>query len=320
MEIDGLEGEESRQEAACNTLLACIVTTVNYGLRSGGGIGDVLRQTSQTEALHGWRVLYDMTFFFLMIVINMNLILGIIIDTFADLRKDKQDKDDLRKFSCFICGLQRQVFDSKGLSSFEKHCREEHHLWSYLNFVILLKTKDQTEFTGQESYVFGLLSEKPPNLTWFPRLMAMSLKEEKDGEDTDILLELTQQLARATDATQELSSRLVQLQQNMAVQRKEATRAGMQVRQGQPGESSTASLRDASLMNNIASNANGMGSIVYTRASPEALTPPPGDSSTAVINGVASTGHSPGTSAIIKEDTALPPMAMLLAGRHGGSV
>lgn len=31
------------KEKACESLLMCIVTTLNQGLRNGGGIGDILR-------------------------------------------------------------------------------------------------------------------------------------------------------------------------------------------------------------------------------------------------------------------------------------
>lgn len=37
---------EDNKEEACSTLLMCIVTTLNHGLRSGGGIGDILRAPS----------------------------------------------------------------------------------------------------------------------------------------------------------------------------------------------------------------------------------------------------------------------------------
>lgn len=61
------------------------------------------------DVLQEWlffaRVTYDLVFFFVVVVVVPNLILGIVIDTFADLRSEKQSKDeDLRK-SCFICGL-----------------------------------------------------------------------------------------------------------------------------------------------------------------------------------------------------------------------
>ena len=38
--------EESDKERACDTLIMCIVTTLNQGLRNGGGIGDILRRPS----------------------------------------------------------------------------------------------------------------------------------------------------------------------------------------------------------------------------------------------------------------------------------
>ena len=40
------EAGDEQLERACDTLFMCIVTTLNKGLRNGGGIGDVLRQPS----------------------------------------------------------------------------------------------------------------------------------------------------------------------------------------------------------------------------------------------------------------------------------
>jgi hypothetical protein len=40
------EAGDDEVERACDTLFMCIVTTLNKGLRNGGGIGDVLRQPS----------------------------------------------------------------------------------------------------------------------------------------------------------------------------------------------------------------------------------------------------------------------------------
>lgn len=39
-------GDEERKERACDSLIMCIVTTLNQGLRNGGGIGDILRAPS----------------------------------------------------------------------------------------------------------------------------------------------------------------------------------------------------------------------------------------------------------------------------------
>lgn len=125
---------DSDKERACDTLLMCIITTLNQGLRNGGGIGDVLRKPSSRvrpkllaisiavtmkqftkyitctflcfqEPLFVGRVVYDLLFFFIVIIIVLNLIFGVIIDTFADLRSEKQQKEEILKNTCFICGM-----------------------------------------------------------------------------------------------------------------------------------------------------------------------------------------------------------------------
>lgn len=50
------------------------------------------------------RVVYDLLFFFIVIIIVLNLIFGVIIDTFADLRSEKQQKDEILRNTCFVCG------------------------------------------------------------------------------------------------------------------------------------------------------------------------------------------------------------------------
>lgn len=56
------------------------------------------------EPLFAARVIYDLLFFFIVIIIVLNLIFGVIIDTFADLRSEKQKKEEILKTTCFICG------------------------------------------------------------------------------------------------------------------------------------------------------------------------------------------------------------------------
>lgn len=52
----------------------------------------------------------------------------------------------------FPTGLNRSNFDNKAVT-FEHHIKREHNMWNYLYFMVLLKTKDPTEFTGSECYV-----------------------------------------------------------------------------------------------------------------------------------------------------------------------
>ncbi|NWJ12189.1 ITPR3 protein, partial [Crypturellus undulatus] len=157
-------------ERACDTLLMCIVTVLNHGLRNGGGVGDILRKPSKDESLFPARVVYDLLFFFIVIIIVLNLIFGVIIDTFADLRSEKQKKEEILKTTCFICGLERDKFDNKTVS-FEEHIKYEHNMWNYLYFIVLVRVKNKTDYTGPESYVAQMIKNK--NLDWFPRMRAM---------------------------------------------------------------------------------------------------------------------------------------------------
>jgi hypothetical protein len=97
-----------------------------------------------------------MLFFFVVIIIVLNLIFGVIIDTFADLRTEKQQKEKILKNTCFTCGLDRSQFDNKAVS-FEDHIRHKHNMWHYLYFIVLVRVKDPTEFTGPESYVYAMV-------------------------------------------------------------------------------------------------------------------------------------------------------------------
>lgn len=46
-ELISVEETEQDKEHTCETLLMCIVTVLSHGLRSGGGVGDVLRKPSK---------------------------------------------------------------------------------------------------------------------------------------------------------------------------------------------------------------------------------------------------------------------------------
>ncbi|KAG8513818.1 Inositol 1,4,5-trisphosphate receptor type 2 [Galemys pyrenaicus] len=53
-------------------------------------------------------------------------------------------------------GLERDKFDNKTVS-FEEHIKSEHNMWHYLYFLVLVKVKDPTEYTGPESYVAQMI-------------------------------------------------------------------------------------------------------------------------------------------------------------------
>ena len=72
--------------SVCMSLMHCFLSTVNYGLRFGGGMGDFFPPTSlQNWNMEGYwiRFCFDMGFNISFSILLLNVIVGIIIDTFA---------------------------------------------------------------------------------------------------------------------------------------------------------------------------------------------------------------------------------------------
>uniref|UniRef100_A0A5F8HI75 Inositol 1,4,5-trisphosphate receptor n=1 Tax=Monodelphis domestica TaxID=13616 RepID=A0A5F8HI75_MONDO len=189
---------------------------------TGGRRGPSLNP-SQQESLFPARVIYDLLFFFIVIIIVLNLIFGVIIDTFADPRSEKQKKEGILKNPCFICGLERDKFDNKTVS-FEEHIKYEHNMWNYLYFIVLVRVKNKTDYTGPESYVAQMIKNK--NLDWFPRMRAMSLvSNEGEGEQNEIR-NLQDKLNSTMKLVSHLTSQLNELKEQMTEQRKRRQRMG----------------------------------------------------------------------------------------------
>lgn len=65
-------------------------------------------------------------------------------------------------------GLERDKFDNKTVS-FEEHIKMEHNMWHYLYFLVLVRVKDPTEYTGPESYVAQMIKVSSLPLTFDKR-------------------------------------------------------------------------------------------------------------------------------------------------------
>lgn len=58
-------------------------------------------------------------------------------------------------------GLERDKFDNKTVS-FEEHIKLEHNMWNYLYFIVLVRVKNKTDYTGPESYVAQMIKVRVP--------------------------------------------------------------------------------------------------------------------------------------------------------------
>lgn len=83
---------------------------IDKGLRNGGGIGDaILNQEYSSENTYPFvfRFFYDLFFFASINIVFLNIIFGIIVDTFALLREQKECRKEDMKNKCYICNIDR---------------------------------------------------------------------------------------------------------------------------------------------------------------------------------------------------------------------
>jgi Ca2+/Na+ antiporter len=115
------------EQLLCTDLFQCTITTLTGGLRKGD-IGEVLQDTDWgSTALLIWQF----TFFVVVITILLNIIFGIIIDTFGELREHKNVVENDMTNNCFVCSIERYTIDRFQLTTggFDHHIHEDHNMW-----------------------------------------------------------------------------------------------------------------------------------------------------------------------------------------------
>eukprot|EP00743_Colponemidia_sp_Colp-15_P005611 GILK01006033.1.p1 GENE.GILK01006033.1~~GILK01006033.1.p1 ORF type:complete len:1199 (+),score=216.20 GILK01006033.1:264-3860(+) len=185
--------EEDSAPMYCDSLIYCFVSTIHYGLRAGGGIGDVIDQKKREDfPLFIGRFFFDLTFFMIVIIILLNIIFGIIIDTFGELRDERRAIEEDIKCRCFVCGIDKYEFDNRA-KGFEHHVSCDHNVFSYLNFIIYIRNRPVTDCSGVEKYVKAKIDSR--DVSWFPmgRALVLSAEDDEDSVEKSVK-QLKQQL------------------------------------------------------------------------------------------------------------------------------
>ena len=171
LDITKEEQDESdnsnERENLCGSLFQCYLTLLNYGVRSGGGIGDVLSMLSFKANISAYlgRFFFDILFHIIIVLIMTNLIFGIIVDSFANFRGSTDESENDKKNVCFICQLTRDDAINKNID-FNKHVREVHDMWNYVYFLTYLHINNSNNFKMLETSVWDRLEES--DTSWIP--------------------------------------------------------------------------------------------------------------------------------------------------------
>ena len=149
----------------------------------GGDIGDYTEHINFAEEQTKYyvKLVYDSSFHILVNIILLNCLFGIIIDTFAKMREQKKNLQMDTENVCFICNQNRFIFDKMCAGGFDRHVSKDHNLWFYVFYIVHLVSKDPTEMTGIESYVFDKYLKD--DQSWLPRNNALVTDKVVSADD-----------------------------------------------------------------------------------------------------------------------------------------
>ncbi|KAG1695628.1 hypothetical protein DVH05_019367 [Phytophthora capsici] len=182
---------EGRAPYTCQRLFQCFLVSLDQGLKSDGGLGSYLRQLPLGASAHTYgRLAFDVSYNIFLVVLLLNLVFGVIIDTFASLRTDDQEKILDMQGRCFICSIDAYTFDRSTKRGFHDHISRDHNMWHYLYLFVHIRKKQITDYTGLELFLAMRMAKK--DMSFFPTHRALSLTKRVDLEenhDVDIATE-----------------------------------------------------------------------------------------------------------------------------------
>eukprot|EP01133_Synstelium_polycarpum_P012800 gene12800-15021_t len=201
---------EENGDLHCSTLLQCLITNVFYGVPTSGQIVQFVSLqnfTANSNTDTGKAVLWTLfclVFYVVISIILLNVILGVIVDTFGQLRDQRSDTEDYKTNFCFICSIDRETFQKKGID-FNKHVEDDHNKWYYLYFFAYLKERvqnmQQNQFSDSELNALKMIENKQ-SLSLFPIDMAMSLQGEYQSKESTRMMQAIKDMDQKINSSQ----------------------------------------------------------------------------------------------------------------------
>lgn len=165
--IGSPNNEDSHMENECGSLLYCVTTHFDYGMRFDGGIADRMSRASYTftKGYYLARFFYEEFYFIILVILMLNMIFGIIIEAFSELRAHEASIETDKNEVCFICSVNKETCEKRGKKIVD-HINNVHNIWTYVEYILGLRFVDIQETNAINSLV--MLDIENKELSWFP--------------------------------------------------------------------------------------------------------------------------------------------------------
>ena len=95
----------------------------------------------------------------------INLINGIIVDTFQELREKNYIRTMITQNNCYICNLDRTTLEVEG-ENFETHTNKFHNIANYIKYILKVIKTEESELNSAESNIKYSIDKD--NISIFP--------------------------------------------------------------------------------------------------------------------------------------------------------
>ena len=174
----------------CLCLSFCFMTNFDAGIRARGGAADQMIRISfeRNTFLYTMRFFYDITYFLICIIIMIDLVFGIILGTFSEMREEERLSDNDKINHCFMCHITREIIEKKK-EDFQYHREKRHNLWTYVDYMIFLKFSELRSLNAINLFARMNLDNK--NICFLPSYQdnfgeeEQKTKKEKEKEEEE---------------------------------------------------------------------------------------------------------------------------------------
>lgn len=174
----------------------CLFTIFDQTFKNSNGIINFLTDDNLLGGdvlLVNVRFWIDNLFAIVNIILILQMVAGIIIDSFSALRQGQGEVDEDRYNVCLICGLHRTELNKLygNEEGYNEHIKLDHYFWNYMFLIFNLLKKKPNELMGIDDFIFKKYKENQ-STGWIPFKTCKKKLEadernggEKENEDND---------------------------------------------------------------------------------------------------------------------------------------
>lgn len=138
---------------------------------------------SYDETYMFWlRYITDMVFYITVILLLLNMVNGVIVSTFSQIREENNARDEDMNNKCFICSIDRLEFEKRKIS-FKDHVEKEHNIRTYIEYLVWLKMINEKDLDGDQSFIMQCIKQE--EISCFPVLRSSTLGNLEDKIDDE---------------------------------------------------------------------------------------------------------------------------------------